>query len=175
MDIFADRATGRMWVQIGYFVEKRVLGKVLKLKLSYFDDVEVQKKISLVKHGFTGKISGVVDLSLYSLKSAVSFGTALLILISLNWKIACIVFAATVPTLWLSRYQTEEEYKLNQWNSFEGQMQRYLALVLTKRKYVKEMRFYQLYDYVEQKYDQSVNKVYGEQIKLTRRFCFSVF
>ncbi|MFR7992826.1 MAG: ABC transporter ATP-binding protein [Lachnospiraceae bacterium] len=170
MDIFADRATGRMWVQIGYFVEKRVLGKVLKLKLSYFDDVEVQKKISLVKHGFTGKISGVVDLSLYSLKSAVSFGTALLILISLNWKIACLVFAATVPTLWLSRYQTEEEYKLNQWNSFEGQMQRYLALVLTKRKYVKEMRFYQLYDYVEQKYDQSVNKVYGEQIKLTRRF-----
>lgn len=175
IDFFFERITNRMWLEVGFFQEKNIVKKVLKLRLSYFDSTEAQKKISQVKHGFSGKMEYVIHCALSIIRFVVTFITALIIVWNTDWRIALIIIAATIPTLFLRRYQTEQQYKMNQWSSFEGQMQRYLALVLTKRKYVKEMRFYQLYDYVEGKYDESVLKVYKEQVKLIRRSLYTEF
>jgi len=47
-------------------------------------------------------------------------------------------------------------------------MQFYLSWLLTKRKYIKEMRFYQLYDYIQDKYDESVEVLNKQQMKLAK-------
>lgn len=168
-DFFSQRTTNRMWQEISFFQEKSIVKKVLKLRLAYFDNTDAQKKISQVKHGFSGKMEYVIREALDSIRCMVTFITALTIVWHTDWRIALIITAATIPTLFLRHYQTEQQYKMNQWSSFEGQMQRYLALVLTKRKYVKEMRFYQLYDYVEGKYDESVLKIYRKNRKLVQK------
>ncbi len=175
VNLFSQQATNRMWKEISFFQEQNVVKKVLKLRLSYFDSTDAQKKISQVKHGFSGKMQYVIQNALASVKSFIMFLTALIIVWNTDWRIALIIVLATIPTLFLRRYQTEQQYKMNQWNSFEGQMQMYLGWVITKRKYVKEMRFYQLYDYVEDKYDKSVLKVYKEQVTLTRKFLYMEF
>lgn len=174
-DFFSQRTTNRMWKETSFFQEKNIVKKVLKLRLAYFDSTDAQKKISQVKHGFAGKMEYVINEALTSIKAIVTFITALMIVWHTDWRIALIIIAATIPALFLRRYRTEQQYKMSQWSSFEGQMQRYLALVLTKRKYVKEMRFYQLYDYIEDKYDESVLKVYKENIKLVRRSLYTEF
>lgn len=173
VNFFSRQVTNRMWQEISFFQEQNIVKKVLRLRLSYFDSTDAQKKISQVKHGFAGKMQYVIQNALASVKSFIMFLTALIIVWHTDWRIALIIVLATIPALFLRRYQTEQQYKMNQWNSFEGQMQMYLGWVITKRKYVKEMRFYQLYDYVEDKYDESVLKVYNEQIKLTRRSLYT--
>ncbi len=170
INIFSDRVLSKMWSEFSYFVEEEVIHKTLRIRISYFDDREANKKIHFVKNGFTGKISNVVSSALNVLRYLLQFITSLFIILNVNWKIAVIVVITTIPAVWISQRQTEEMYKLNQWNSLEGQMQRYLALVLTKRKYVKEMRFYNLYDYMEEKYDKSIEAVYKTQMKVTKKF-----
>lgn len=169
-EMISDRVSSKMWCEFSYFIEKELIHKCLRIRVSYFDDRDANKKIHFVKNGFSGRITSVVSASLYVLHDVLQFVTALLIILNVNWKIALIVLVTTIPAVWVSKLQTDQLYKLNQWNSLEGQMQRYLALVLTKRKYAKEMRFYRLYDYMEDKYDKSVNIVYKQQMEITKKF-----
>lgn len=171
--VFNAQVLNRMWQEISYFAEESVMKKVCKIRLKYFDDREAQKKIRFVKNGVSGYISSVTQSVLQTLRSLVTFVTALMILVNTNWKIALIVAVTTIPNILLERRRTEKYYELNQWQSYEGQMQRYLALILIKRKYIKEMRFYQLYDYMQKKYDESVDVMTKQQMKLVNTYFFA--
>ncbi len=171
--VFNAQVLNRMWQEISYFAEESVMKKVSKIRLKYFDDREAQKKIRFVKRGVSGYISSVTQSVLQTLRSLVTFVTAFMILVNTNWVIALLVAATTIPSILLERMRTEKHYELNQWQSYEGQMQRYLALVLIKRKYIKEMRFYQLYNYMQNKYDKSVEMMSKQQMKLVKTFFFA--
>lgn len=171
--VFNGKVLNRMWQEISYYAEESVMKKVCKIRLKYFDDREAQKKIRFVKRGVSGYISSVTQSVLETLRALVTFVTALMILVNTNWVIALLVAATTVPSILLERRRTDRHYELNQWQSYEGQMQRYLALILIKRKYIKEMRFYQLYDYMQKKYDASVEVMSKQQMKLAKTFFFA--
>lgn len=172
MTLFNDRVMVRMKREISYYAEKSVIEKVSKIRLKYFDDREAQKKIRFVKHGVSGYISSVIQSALSIIRLTITFVTTFFILVNTSWKIAVFVVVATVPTIVMERRRTEKYYELNQWQSYEGQMQRYLALVLIKRKYIKEMRFYQLYDYMQEKYDRSVEAMTEQQMKLAKTYFY---
>lgn len=171
--LFNSQVLNRMWQEISYFTEEKVMKKVCKIRLHYFDDRDAQKKIRFVKQGLSGNISSVTQAVLVALRSVVTFITALLILLNTSWVIALLVVVTTIPAILLERMRTERYYDLNQWQSYEGQMQRYLALILIKRKYIKEMRFYQLYDYMQEKYDNSVTEMSKQQMKIMKTYFFA--
>lgn len=171
--LYHSKVLTRMWQEISYFTEERIMKKVCKIRLHYFDDRESQKKIRFVKHGLSGKISSVTEAVLTALRSVVTFITATLILLNTNRVIALIVVVTTIPSILLERMRTERYYDLNQWQSYEGQMQRYLSFILIKRKYIKEMRFYQLYDYMQKKYDDSVTEMSKQQMKIVKIYFFA--
>lgn len=170
MEMVSDCLSGRMWMQLEMFVEEKVLGQVSRLKMRYLDDREDQKKIRNVKGNFSSKISNVTWAVMRVLNVTVTLITSIVVIASENWIIAVLVLVTTIPSILISRLRTEQEYYMGQTQSFDGQMQRYLGLVLSKRKYVKEMRFYQLYDYIGEKYDKTVFAMLKERMKVNRRF-----
>ncbi len=167
---FYGRVNGRMWEMVGFYLDKTVLQKLCTIRMKYFDHRDTHKKIGFVRDGLRWQMTSVIQSVTSTVRCAIQFVTALFIVVHTNWIIALLVFATAVPAILLQRRRTEESYEMNQWNSFEGQMQRYLALILIKRKYIKEMRFYQLYDYMEDKYDRSVKNMYRQQMALTKKY-----
>lgn len=167
MGFLANRVLVRMWLEIEYYVGDTVMEKVSKVRLWYFDDRESQKKIRMAKNGVNNRIANVTNGVVTILNSVVTLVTSAIILERTSWVIAAVVVAATIPAIWMQYVQTDKQYELNQWDSYEGQMQRYLSLLLTKRKYIKEMRFYQLYDYIGEKYEKSVRELDKQQRKLS--------
>lgn len=167
------RVTVEIRYQLGYYVESKAMEKVGKIRLKYFDDRDAQKKIRFAKNGLGDRVSQVTYGTLEMIRNIVTFVSAAMILINTNWVIALIVVVSVLPSVVLERKRTEKYYELNQWQSYEGQMQSYLSWLLIKRKYIKEMRFYQLYDYIQDKYDESVTNLNKQQMKLAKIFLFS--
>ncbi len=170
LQLILDRATGRMWTEMESFVKQRVLDKVGRIQFSYFDDREEQKKIRNVKGHFAAKVSNVTSSVISILRSGVTLVTVLAVILSENWLIALLIFITAIPSILISKKHNDQQYWMSQGQSFDEQMQRYLGLVITKRKYVKEMRFYQLYHYMEDKYDKSVTAMLKQKLKLAKGY-----
>lgn len=168
MGVYNANVLSRMWHEVSYYVQENIMKKVCRIRLRYFDDRESQKKIRFVKSGLQNHISRVTNSVMCAIRSTITFVTACLIIVNTNWLIAVIVFVSTIPAILLESYRTEKSYELSQWQSYEGEMQGYLSRLLIRRKYIKELRFYQLYDYLEDKYDKSVNDLTKQQVKLTK-------
>jgi len=165
-----ERVTDKMWLEMESFVKQRILDKVGCIRFSYFDDREEQKKIRNVKGNFASKVSSVTNSVVSILRAGVTLVTVLAVILSENWLIALLISVTTIPSILINKSHTERQYWMSQGQSFDEQMQRYLGLVITKRKYVKEMRFYQLYDYMEDKYDKSVTAMLRQKMKLAKGY-----
>lgn len=163
-----SRCLTRMRMKVAFFLEEKSLVKVAKIKLRYFDDREAQRKIRSVKGALNGSMSNIVMNAMDFLRVTFTLLSSFFIVLNSNWIIALLILLMTIPAIVIERRYTEKKYRLSQENSFEKEMQRYLSLVMTKRKYSKEMRFYQLYDYIEDKYGQSVMAVHKQQMKEDR-------
>lgn len=167
-----SNVTTEMGIELAYYVEEQSMKKIAKIRLKYFDDRDSQKKIRFAKHGLGDRAAYVTTQTLSMIRVIISFISATIILINADWLIALIVVISVLPSIIIERYRTEKYYELNQWENYEGQMQRYLSWLLIKRKYIKEMRFYQLYDYIEDKYDKSVKSLNEQQMKLARTYLY---
>lgn len=173
LDLVTDRITHKMWIQMESFVAEKVLDKVGKIQFRYFDDREEQRKICNVKGSFASKVSNVTSSVVSILRDAITLVSVLAVILSENWLIALVILITAVPSIIISQRHTDRKYWMAQGQSFDEQMQRYLGLVITKRKYVKEMRFYQLYHYMEDKYDKSVTAMLKQKLKLAKAYLFA--
>lgn len=174
VDAIWDRKYMDMNVKLRAFVQEKILKQVANVRMSYFDDREAQKKIRNVKGEFPNRISSVVYCAIDSSRMIVTGITAIAVLMGENPWITLIVILSVIPVVIISRIYTEERYWQEQGRSFDSQMQRYVGLLLTKQKYMKEMRFYQLYDYMEAKNERLKRKKAKEQIALDRKLFFSI-
>lgn len=164
-----------MNMKLREFMQEKILKKVANVRMSYFDDRESQKKIRNVKGDFSNRVSSVVYCAISSSRSLISGITAVAILLGENPWITLIVCISVIPVILINRSYTEERYWQEQDRSFDSQMQQYVGQLLTKRKYMKELRFYQLYDYMENKNEGLIKKRAKEQMALNRKMFSSIF
>lgn len=170
VNIFSGRAVTVMWHKVALYVEEVVIRKAAKIRIAYFDDKEDQRKIGCVKGEFSERVSAVTDGAFKIMRSLISFVTVFFIILNEKPVIALILIGAAVPAIWISHRQTEESYYAAIGTSFEVAMQNYLSWLLIRRKYMKEMRFYNLYDYVNKRFDESVDVSQGVHNKLAWKY-----
>lgn len=175
VNIFSSRAVTVMWRKVALYVEEVIIRKTSKIRISYFDDKEEQRKISAVKGEFSTKVSAVTDGAFQIIRSVISFVTVFFIILSEKPLIAVVLVVAAIPAILISHMQTEESYYTTLTNSFEFSMQNYLSWLLIRRKYIKEMRFYNLYDYVKKRFDESVDVSQNLHFKLTLKYSLAQF
>lgn len=169
LNIVCARMTANMTWNMDYYIRQKLFHKVARIKLHYFDDREEQRRIRNIK-GFSWKIWEVCTSAVQILQCCVTAVTSLAVIVSENWKIAILLCVTSIPAVLISKRQTEEKYYMSQGQSFDEKMQRYMGLVITNRKYVKEMHFYQLYDYMGEKFDRTVIRMMKQKVKLARKY-----
>lgn len=169
-NMVSSRAISRMDLNLDYYVSEKVFHKVSKVQLRYFDDREEQRRIRNVKEGFSWNVCVVCSSAVEVLRCFVMAAAAVAVIAGENWKIAVLICAATIPSILIGRRQTEEKYIMSQNQSFDEKMQRYMGLILTTRKYIKEMHFYQLYDYMEDKFDETVIGMMKQRVGFAKKY-----
>lgn len=170
VNIFSGRAIAVMWRRVALYVEEVVVRKIAKIRIAYFDDKEDQRKIGCVKGEFSQKVSAVTDGALKIIRSAISFVTVFFIILNEKPVIALILIGTAIPAIWIGHKQTEESYYTAISTSFEASMQNYLSWLLIRRKYMKEMRYYNLYGYVNKRFDESVDTNQKVQSKVLWKY-----
>ncbi len=163
------RVAANMTWNMDYYISQKLFHKVAGIRMRYFDDREEQKRIRNVK-GFSWNIWQVCTSAIQILRSCVVAVTAIAVLAGENWKIAALICLTSMPAVLIGKRQTDEQYYMAQGQSFDEKMQRYMGLVITNRKYVKEMHFYQLYDYMGEKFDKTVVGMMKQKVKFARKY-----
>ena len=169
LDMISARVSANMTWNMDYYLSQKLFHKVSRIRLHYFDDREEQRRIRNVK-GFSWKIWEVCQSAIQILRSCVMAITAIAVIAGENWKIAILICVTSMPAVLVGKRQTEEQYYMSQGHSFDEQMQRYMGLVITNRKYIKEMHFYQLYDYMGEKFDKTVISMMKQRVKFAKKY-----
>ncbi len=160
----------RMWGRVELFVQNGIMNKVAKVKLAYFDDVKTHQMLDFVKGHLEDRISRVVNAATYTLHAAVQCVTTGLIIAHESILVAAIILCSAVPSVLIRHMQTEETYWDTMKNSHENRFQNYVSWLLYRKKYIKEMQFYNLFDYILGRYDQSVKIMQGTQEKTMKKY-----
>lgn len=152
----STNAKNKLWSRMNYYIQEKLMDKVSHIRVDYFDSVDAQNKFSWVKNELSVKVPLIIDSAFGMVSSITQLLFAALIVITDNWKIALIVIAGSIPSVILNQMQTEANYHNDQKNSQELRFQTYISWVMFKHSYMKEMRFGNLYDYINEKFEKSV-------------------
>lgn len=168
--IVSAKVQNRMWGCVEFFVQNEIMNKVAKVKLAYFDDVRTHQMLDFVKGHLEQRISNVVNATTYALHAAVQCVTIGLVIGHESILIAVIILCCAMPSVLIRHMQTEETYWDTMNNSHENRFQNYVSWLLYRKKYIKEMQFYNLFDYILNRYDKSVKILQGTQEKTMKKY-----
>lgn len=171
-NILVNRSNNWLWNQVEYYIQNEVSRKAARVKLSYFDNTDTHRILDCVKSNLGMRIAYIINQTFQILFSFVQFLTVGVIIGRENLWIAVIIIGSAIPSVIIQNLQTEASYWNEQNNSHEARFQDYVSWLLTWKKYVKEMQFYNLYDYVNKRFDQSVEALQGVRVKTMKKYSF---
>lgn len=169
-NIAVNRVNSRLWQRVQFFIQNEVAKKAAKVRLSYFDNTETHRILDCVKQNLGDRISFIIGAAFEVIFSVVKFLTVGFIIAGENPWIALIIMGSAIPSVIIQNLQTEESYWDEQFNSHEARFQDYMSWLLTWKKYAKEMQFYNLYDYINKRFDESVKALQGVRIKTVKKY-----
>lgn len=171
-NILVNRFNNHLWNQVEYYIQDEISKKASRVKLSYFDNTDTHRILDFVKTNLGMRISYIIGQAFQILFSLVQFLTVGVIIGRENLWIAVIIIGSAIPSVIIQNLQTEESYWDEQYNSHEARFQDYVSWLLIWKKYVREMQFYNLYDYVNKRFDQSVEVLQSVRIKTMKKYSF---
>lgn len=170
---FTKRMTAGMWYNTSFFVTERLMWKLGRAKLEYFENTDTYYKLFFVKNNLSTEIANIITKSFNIIASLLKLFTAAAIIMTDNWLIAIIIIIGSIPSIILSSKQTEEQFNNNKINSKAIRFQDYILMLLVKHKFMKEVRFGNLYGYLKKQYEDSVIDVHDFQKKTLMKFYYA--
>lgn len=166
----STQANDRLWIKIQYYIQEKLMIKISRIRVDYFARTETYQQFEWVKNELNQKLPGILNATFGLILYSVQLVTALFILSIDHWVIACLVLLGCIPSIIIKKRHTEANYNYEQNNSHELRYQTYVSWVMFKRPYMKEMRYGNLYDYVNQRFDDSVTELYKQRIHIIRKY-----
>ncbi|MCS7464101.1 ABC transporter ATP-binding protein/permease [Paenibacillus doosanensis] len=170
LGLISGRSNPILWSKMQYYIQEKLMLKISRIRIDYFANTETYRKFEWVKNELNRKLPLILNATFGIAFSTIQLITAVCIIATDSWLIAVIVLVGCIPSVLLRQAQSEAVYYQEQNNSHELRYQTYISWVMFKRPSMKEMRFGNLYDYVKERYDESVTELYRKRIALIRKF-----
>ena len=117
--------------------------KLSSIDMAYYDSPKENDKIKHAFKDMTG-IVAVYEASLNIISSFVSFVIALQIVISFNWIVAAIIIAVLIPSFFINKYLSIENYKMDEeMTSFNRKIE-YFASVFFSQSIAQDIRIWDI-------------------------------
>lgn len=125
--------------------------KSISLDLQFFDSMKFYNTMeNSRKDAFTviGIIWNIID----GFSAAVTLGIAFVIIFNLNWILACLLLLFSVPSFLINQKYTKIKFNWDKENVILERKYGYIYQILTAKQYAKDIRFYDLGEYLHGQY-----------------------
>ncbi|HSQ70739.1 MAG TPA: ABC transporter ATP-binding protein [Steroidobacteraceae bacterium] len=155
--------------QLGQRVNEMILEKALTLELRHFEDSEFYDKLTRARREASTRPLSLVMRSFGLVQNAIAIVSFAVLLWQFSpWAVA-VLFLAGLPAFVAEAKFSGDAFRLFRWRSPETRMQMYLETVLAREDHAKEVKLFELWPLLLERYRQIFRKVFKEDRALTIR------
>ena len=155
--------------KVEMYTHTLIIQKCAHLDIVFFENPEKLNILEKASGGATGGASSLLRLLFTLIRNFVTLGTFLVALISLHWLVAVVVAATTMPQMIASSFFARKRWNIASGNAEDTRLRYYLTWLLTMRDPAKEVRFFELSDYLLERFKFYGNKLFNIQRNLEIR------
>ena len=169
-NIITRRSHTKIYNNASDLVRERLIEKCATVKVKYFDNPDFFQLINRVSGEAPDRINNIVSLSIGVIGNIIGTIAVMLILAPLNWLATLVILVGTIPSILIYARQNEKQYDQGMWEMPFLLQQVYIFNVITKREYLREVRFGRLADHLNGRYNTLTKEIVDGRNRLTQRF-----
>lgn len=158
---FNERAT--------LYFDEMMSTKVNRLSLSYFDDHLNYDRLQRASFSIQMQGLGIVFIVLTMLQSIITVIGFMVVLYQFHWLLSVGMLLLVVPMLWTYLYESKASFKLFVQQTPDERMASFLSYFLKSREGAKEIRVFELADYLIGKWKLIAKKNAWRKLALERK------
>ncbi len=154
---------------LGHRVNLLILDKALTLSLADFEDDRVYDMMQRARRDATNRPLSLVRRAFALVQNGVSLVTYAAMIFALAPLAVLVIAGAALPTFFAETRFSGEAFRLSRWFSPETRKQAYLAVLVSREDFVKEVKLYGLGPTMVGRYRAIFQSIYAEDRNLALR------
>lgn len=154
--------------KISYFINVQTMEKTKTLDIAFFDSPDFYNLLQLAKRD-SHALQVFAWLSLGIIKSSIQIISTTIILINLFWFFPLLIIALSIPSIIMEKKFIDHLYNWGINSVPEERKMDYINELLTEREYAKEIRLFNIFDYLFKSYTQYWKTWFDEKIRITKK------
>jgi ABC-type multidrug transport system fused ATPase/permease subunit len=146
-----------------------ILEKSETLDISYFENSAFYDRLENAQREAREGPMQIISESFAVLQNAITLITLIVVLFTISWWIVIVVIITTLPALIVEIKYSRERFRVQTWRSPELRRLGYLRWLITNDDYIKELRIFNLGEYLIGIYRSTFTKFFDENRSLTLR------
>jgi ATP-binding cassette subfamily B protein len=131
-------------LQLEHLIVTRIVRKALSLEISAFEDAEFYDRMQRARRQADTRAMAAVSGAFNLVRSALTLGSFLVLLLSFNPWIALVLLGAAIPAFIIQSRYSQLSFRLQSWKVPETRVMGYLEQLLTSDTAVKEVKLFRL-------------------------------
>ncbi|PEK96329.1 ABC transporter ATP-binding protein [Bacillus mycoides] len=154
--------------KIGLHIKEITFNKMEKLAYIHFENPEFQNKLQMIS-GIDQRIVNNVTSSSNLLKECITLISILVYLINIHWVLVVILFIGIIPLFIIEIKNGSSKYELMRNLTPVNREMYYISNLLYRRESVKELRLFQITNFLIKKWRQKYEENNLEEINLLKK------
>lgn len=154
--------------RLKYSVQSKVIRKSMSLELKHFETAEFYNGLLNATRNSSQGPSTIIQQSFHLIQNVISLSTSLVLLFLFNPWMAVVLFFGTIPAIRIQARYSQLSFRIQSGRAQESRTLNYIEHLLTDGNSAKEIRLFNLGEYLFQKYSSLFWKTYHEDISLAK-------
>jgi len=154
--------------RVGNYTQSLIIQKCSTLDVVFFENPKNMDMIENASRGAQMSAWTLLWFSFSLIRVVVTLGTFFGILARLHWAATIIVAVATLPELFLAPYRARLRWKMMTDRANDNRMFFYISRLITERDPAKEIRVFNLSDYLIKRFKFYWSKFYKQETEFVR-------
>lgn len=161
--------------RFGFYANNILLQHAIQLDLAYYESPEFYDTLNRAQRNGSHYPVRVLSTLTMLAGQLVSFAGLLTLLVRFNPAIVGLLLLTSVPSFWLGVHFSDRRFWMQRYQTQSGRLSNYLEYVITDQQFVKEVRLFNLGDYLLSQWREIRTSFIQEWQSLARRQAFARF
>lgn len=158
-------------VKVRHFMTETVIRTCCKVKYKYLENYdEFNDKLNFIESQAGQRVANSIQNIIIWLQDILTFISITVVLWSVDVWIIMLLIITTLPSVYLSYKQKEEDFKTSTKYMKEGNWVVYRFKQICNKAAIKEIRFFQIYDYLKKQWRETTKKYFKKKNAVVRKY-----
>jgi ATP-binding cassette subfamily B protein len=160
---------------ITHKINVRVMDKSTSLDLFYYDNPEFYDKLTRAQREASSRPLMIITVLFRLIKNMITISSMILVLLRFSWLAVGLVIIMAVPQFITQTKYAQKGYSLLFNQTQDSRKMYYFSSILTSISHFKEIKLFNLGDYLLEGYKRIFEKIYGENKRLVFKKSLAAF